>query len=184
MKRSFLALALIAAAPFAANAADGISYNHVQGGYVNIDRDALTDSQGTKIDASVAVHPNIHVFGSAAREDLDGTDLELDTWTLGAGWNKSITQNADVVTRLGYERRELESLKQDGGFAEAGVRVAANEHLDAYALGGYQDRAQEDGEFFGRVGANVKFNQNWGLNGDVKVSESDTQYFIGPRFSW
>ena len=34
MKRSFLLMAVLAAAPFAASAADGISYNSVQGGYV------------------------------------------------------------------------------------------------------------------------------------------------------
>ena len=32
MKRSLLALTLLAALPFAASAADGLSYNYVQGG--------------------------------------------------------------------------------------------------------------------------------------------------------
>ncbi|HQX92212.1 MAG TPA: Ax21 family protein, partial [Thermomonas sp.] len=34
MKRYAIALALLAALPFAASAADGINYNYVQGGYV------------------------------------------------------------------------------------------------------------------------------------------------------
>jgi len=30
----------------------------------------------------------------------------------------------------------------------------------------------------------VKFNQNWGLSGDVKFADNDTQWFVGPRFTW
>ena len=34
MKKSLLALTLLAALPFAASAAEGVSYNYVEGGYV------------------------------------------------------------------------------------------------------------------------------------------------------
>ncbi|HAI45793.1 MAG TPA: Ax21 family protein, partial [Stenotrophomonas sp.] len=37
MKTSLLALGLLAALPFAASATDGLSYNYVEGGYVNTD---------------------------------------------------------------------------------------------------------------------------------------------------
>ena len=37
MKSSLLALGLLAALPFAASATDGLSYNYVEGGYVNTD---------------------------------------------------------------------------------------------------------------------------------------------------
>ena len=43
MKRSLIALALVAALPFAASAQDaksGLSYNYVQGGYVSTNTDA------------------------------------------------------------------------------------------------------------------------------------------------
>ena len=55
---------------------------------------------------------------------------------------------------------------------------------------GYEDFGDDDGfgegdgDFYGRVGAQVKFNQNWGIGGDVKVSDGNTQWFVGPRFSW
>ena len=45
------------------------------------------------------------------------------------------------------------------------------------------DAEQFDGSFYGRLGAQVKFNQTWGITGDVKFLEGDTQYFIGPRAS-
>ena len=42
-----------------------------------------------------------------------------------------------------------------------------------------------DGEFYGRVGATAKFNQNWGLSGEVKLAKAgDREWFVGPRFTW
>ena len=66
MKRSLIALALVAALPFAASAQDaksGLSYNYVQGGYVATNTDA-GDADGWALGGSVAVHPNVHLFGS------------------------------------------------------------------------------------------------------------------------
>ena len=49
----------------------------------------------------------------------------------------------------------------------------------------YEDGDAYSGDFYGRLGAQVKFNQNWGINGDVKIANGgDTQWFVGPRFSW
>ena len=62
MKTSLIALGLMAALPFAASAADGLSYNYVEGGYVNTDTRG-GDAGGWALKGSVAVHPNFHVFG-------------------------------------------------------------------------------------------------------------------------
>ena len=35
-----------------------------------------------------------------------------------------------------------------------------------------------------KSGANIAFNPNWGLNGDVKFNGDVTEWFIGPRFTW
>ena len=71
MKRStalykLAALALVASVPFAASAQDagsGLSYNYAQGGYVSTNTDA-GDADGWGVGGSVAVHPNVHLFGS------------------------------------------------------------------------------------------------------------------------
>nr|MDQ3038205.1 hypothetical protein [Pseudomonadota bacterium] len=82
------ALALAAALPFAANAADGISYNYVQGGYTQINSDA--NAKGWAIDGSTAVAPNFHVFGgyNASKTNNSGFGrVNLDQWKLGVGYN-------------------------------------------------------------------------------------------------
>ena len=36
-----------------------------------------------------------------------------------------------------------------------------------------------------RLGGQVKLNQNWGLNGELKMNrDGDKEYTVGPRFSW
>ena len=62
MKKSLLALTLLVAAPFAASAAEGVSYNYVQGGYAATNTDGA-DADGWGLDGSVAIAPNFHLFG-------------------------------------------------------------------------------------------------------------------------
>ena len=70
MKKSLLALTLLAALPFAASAADGVSYNYVEGGYMATDTDS-GDADGWAINGSGAIAPNFHVFGGYAGQKTD-----------------------------------------------------------------------------------------------------------------
>ena len=192
MKRSLFALALLTALPFAASAADGISYNYVQGGYSKIDSDL--DADGWAIKGSAAVAPNFHVFGSYSDHSTDklatvgGGKLSLDQWELGVGYNRAISSNMDFVGTLAYTKADAKvagiSTRTDGYAAEAGVRGAMTPMFEGYAMAGYEDGNDYDGDFYGRLGTTVKFNPNWGVNADVKFASGDTQWFVGPRFTW
>ena len=185
MKRSLLALTLLAALPFAASAAEGVSYNHVQGGYTATNGDGNADADGFGIDGSVAVHPNFHLFGGYSNQEIDDTNIDFDQWKFGVGYNYEIAPKADLVTRIAYEKFDAGSgFDLDGYSAEVGVRGALTSNFEGYAMAGYEDFEELDGDFYGRVGALVKFNENWGVNGDVKFADGDTQRFVGPRFTW
>ena len=96
-----------------------------------------------------------------------------------------IAPKADLVTRIAYEKIDAGSgVDADGYSAEVGVRGALASKVEGYAMAGYQDYEQVDGDFYGRLGAQVKFNENWGLSGDVKFADGDTQWFVGPRLTW
>ncbi|GAA4857607.1 Ax21 family protein [Luteimonas vadosa] len=185
-----LAMALVATAPLAATAAEGVSYNYVQGGYVATNGDGA-DADGFGVDGSFAVHPNFHVFGGYSNQEIDGTDFDFDQWRAGVGYNHQISPKADLLARVAYEKfdagRDLfgDRIEADGYSAEVGVRGALAQHLEGYALAGFEDYGSDvDGDFYGRLGANVKFNQSWSINGDVKFAGDDTQWFVGPRLSW
>ena len=194
MKKSLLALSLLAALPFAASAAEGVSYNYVEGGYTATNLDGQPDSDGWGLNGSVAIAPNFHVFGGYNQQDFDSLNYGYDQWRLGVGYNHEVSQKVDLVTRVAYEKFQGDDFTVgavrfpgddlDGYSAEVGVRAALIPHLEGYAMAGYEDGSDYDGDFYGRLGAQVKFNQNWGINGDVKFADNDTQWFVGPRFTW
>ena len=194
MKNSLLAAALLAvpalAAATAASAAEGISYNQVQAGYIATNGDGNADADGWAIDGSVAVHPNFHLFGGFNRQEIDDTNIDIDQWRAGVGYNHEISPRTDLLTRVAYEKFDAgDGLDFDGWSVEAGARAALTQSLEGYALAGYENYdsdglLEDDSNFYGRLGAQWKFNPNWGLSGDVKFSDGDTQWFVGPRLSW
>jgi len=186
MKRSLLALTLAAALPFAASAAEGISYNYVEAGYAATDlSDGLVDADGFAARASMAFHPNFHVFGDFSSQEFDHTNVDAERWRVGLGYNHEISPRVDLLTRVAYEKVDLGRFGDaDGWSVEAGARGALTRNLEGYALAGYQDSDEFNDDFYGRLGATVKFNPNWGLSADVKFSDEDTAWFVGPRFTW
>lgn len=187
MKRSRLTpatLALAAAVPFAASAADGISYTWVEGGYVATNTDS-GDADGWGLKGSAALTPNFHVFGDFANQDIEDANVDFDQWRFGVGYNHQVSQRADLVTRVAYEKFDAGAGADfDGYSVEAGVRGAMTPMLEGYAMAGYEDGDEFDGDFYGRLGAQLKFNPNWGVATDVKIADGDTQWFVGPRLTW
>ena len=209
MKRSLLALTLLAALPFAAAAQDssGLNYNYVEGGYVatNLDNDnGDIDADGFGGNASVALSDNFHLFGGFNTQDTDTFELlegdnrvntDINQWRVGLGYNLPIGASTDLVARAAYEKFEVDDVTVDGqryeindgddGYsAEVGVRTAFTDNFEGHAFAGYEDFGNDNDDFYGRVGALVKFNPSWGISGDVKFADGDTQWFVGPRFSW
>ena len=184
MKTSLIALALAAALPFTASAAEGLSYNYAEADYVKTDADGgKADGWGVK--GSYAFHPNFHAFGEYNQQKTDIGNFKVDQWRVGVGYNHTISPKADLFARVAYEKFDAGSaFDADGYSTEVGVRGALAENFEGYALAGYEDFQQFDGEFYGKLGAQVKFNPTWGLAGDVKFADGDTQWFVGPRLTW
>ena len=190
MKTSLIALALAAALPFAASAAEGLSYNYAEGDYVKTDADGgKADGWGVK--GSYAFLPNFHAFGEFNQQKSDLDDAKTDQWRVGVGYNQEIGNSTDFVGRVAYNKFDpKEGLDFNGYSAEAGIRTAFGQHAEVYAMAGYEDYSKKrgvnpDGQFYGRLGGQVKLNQNWGINGDIKMDRhGDKEWSVGPRFSW
>jgi len=185
MKRSLLALTLATALPFAANAADGLSYNYVQGNYVATKTDG-GDADGWGLNGSVAVHPNVHLFGTYANQKIDGTSFDFDQWRVGAGYNTALSAKTDFIANAAYDKFDAGGgASADGYSVEAGVRAALAPNFEGHALLGYEDGGDFDGDAYARLGGQVKFNQSWGIAVDVKVANGgDAQWMVGPRLTW
>ena len=175
MKTSLIALALAAALPFAASAAEGLSYNYVQGGYIATNNnDGVPDADGWGLNGSVAVHPNFHLFADYSNQKIKHTSVDFDQWRVGGGYNTQIGKNTDFVANVAYEKLDAGAgITADGYSIEGGVRSALTPNIEGYAMLGYMDGNHVKGEAYGRLGATAKFNQNWGVNANVHVVNGD-----------
>jgi len=189
MKKSLLALVMASTLPFAASAAENLSYNYVEGDYIKTNsRAGDTDGWGGKV--SYGVLPNLHVFGDYSKTDVAGSAQTIDQWQLGAGYNVEIAPTTDFVARAAYNRYDTGGFDFSGYSVEAGIRTAFGEHAEVYAMAGYRDYAKTrgfdpEGQWYGRLGAQVKLNQHWGINGDVRMNRyGAAEMTVGPRFSW
>ena len=119
-------------------------------------------------------------------QDVLMSDIDVDQWRVGLGYNHPVAANTDLLARVAYENYDVEGAgdRLDGYSAEVGVRSALAPNFEGYATAGYEDGDRFDGDFYGRLGAQVKFNQNWGVSGDVKFADGDTQRFVGPRLTF
>lgn len=137
---SLLALGLTAALPFAASAqsVSSLSYNYVEGGYAATDTDS-GDADGFGVNASIAFHPNFHLFGGYQNQEIDDSRVDFDQWRVGVGYNHGISPNADLVTRIAYEKFDFgRGFDADGYSVEVGLRGALLPNLEGYAMAGYE----------------------------------------------
>lgn len=195
MKTSLLALGLLAALPFAAAAADNISYNYVEGDYVKTDPSgAARDSDGWGLKGSYAVSPNFHVFAGYNKQQFKGaTNIKANQWNIGLGYNYAISNSTDLLARVAYQNTDLLGDRTDfnGWALEGGINNSFGPRFSAYLLAGYEDYSKRnnfnpDGESYGRLGGQFNFTPNWALSGDVKLytDNGNVQWMVGPRFSW
>lgn len=197
MKRSLIALGLLAALPFAASASD-LSYNYVEGGYTRING-AGAKIDGAAINGSVALGSRFHLFGGYEATDIEGTSVnlgtgevfrtnaDLDRWNLGFGYNHSLSQSTDLVARVGHARSDFEGLSHNfkSYFTEVGARSQLAPSLEGYLYAGYErTEGTGSGDYYGRIGGQYSFNPSWGLVADAKFGQGAEQYFFGPRFTF
>lgn len=207
MKKT-LALALaLAAAPFAASAAE-LSYTFVEGGYnkIHVD-DADFDNpelDGGYIRGSYDLGSGVNVIGGIARASEDfalapGLDLDLDLtqYELGLGYHQSLSERVDFIGELAWTRVDLdveaggisddESVK--GGRGAIGVRGAFNDVVEGLLKVNYYDGGDFEGGFTGVLGAQFRINPTWGItaeveHGELLLSDEDTRYMVGVRASF
>lgn len=191
MNKFLIALAVAAALPLSAQAADGISYNYAEADYVSSHNADVDDSDGWGLKASVALLPNMHVFGDFNRLKLDDSGREIDTWRIGAGYNRAINERTDLVARAAYQQQDPEfGFHLPGASAEVGLNTAYGKHVQIYGAVGYEDYfktkgVNPQGEFFGRLGVLAKITPNWGVNADMKYdTDGNIEVHAGPRFTW
>jgi len=192
MKRSLLALALAAALPVSAQAAE-LSYNFIELDYAKLNIDgagADFDPDGFGLKGSFALGEKFYGFGSYLRgsEEVSGVDFDIDQTQLGLGYRHGISDTADFIAELSWMNvsAEVDGFDADanGGRVSAGFRGVMAENFEGYAKANYTDGGDFDGEFSGTLGAQVKFNPTWGITGEAEFGSDTSIYMLGLRASF
>lgn len=193
-----LGSALLAALPFAAQAEDGggMNYSYVEAGYNEADLDLPGDSSGDgfSVRGSVSFAENFFGFADYSTFGFSG-GVDLDQWNVGIGGRLGISDNVDLVGRIGYSTLDL-SVPGFGSGDESGYSVSAGvrgQVTDGFELEGHvihTDLGSGVGDSTGiLVGGRYFFTDNFAAGAeyrtgdDIAGADIDVIY-VGVRFTF
>ena len=204
MRKTLIVAALLAACPLAAQANDALSYTFAEAGLTRAELDQGDDfstlkANGGYLRGSYALTDATYVFGGFTRvsdsESAYGLKLEgdLDQYELGLGWHMPMSDRVDFLAEAAYVRLDLtvkasymgnsarDSDALNAGRVSLGLRGAPSARTEAWVKAGAMDGSDMDSEFVGSLGGQFKFNQTWGLVGEVQWLGENTLYSAGVR---
>jgi Ax21 family sulfation-dependent quorum factor len=182
IKHSLIALALASLLPLAAQADDKLSYTYIEGNYVDVNGDA--DGFGLRGSFEFG-ESNFYGFGSYKNVELDDIDIDVDFWDAGIGYAHGISQNADLISELAYVKADAGGgADADGYRVSVGVRGSFTDNLEGLLKANYTNGSDIDDDFSGTAGLQWKFNQTWGLTGEVEFADAGESFLVGLRASF
>jgi Ax21 family sulfation-dependent quorum factor len=181
MKRSLLALALVAVMPFAAQADDKLSYSYVEADYVNVDGDA--DGFGVRGSFEFG-QSGFYGLGGWRSVEIDDTNIDVDQWELGVGYAHDLSENLDLIAEAAYDQVDVEGYDEDGYRATVGLRGSFSPNFEGLAKVSFVDGDNVDGDFVGTLGAQYKFTPTWGIVGEAEFADGGEAYTLGVRASF
>ncbi|AXK73335.1 autotransporter outer membrane beta-barrel domain-containing protein [Lysobacter sp. TY2-98] len=196
MKKMLVLAIALAAAPFAASAAEGVSHTYVEGGWTRLSINTSsnvgsdTDFDGGYIRGSVGFAQSYYVFGGYARGTNNdyGTDIDANESNVGVGWLMPMSERAELNAEIGYARKEIKvsgaGFSTDGARASVGVRGAFNPHFEGWLKANYEDGGDFGGDFSGTLGFQAKINRTWGIVGELDAGDGYHRYNVGVRASF
>lgn len=177
MKKTLIALGLVALLPLSAHAAER-SYTYAEGTYNNID----SDIDGFGLRGAVEFgDTNFYGFGEWRIYSEGGSDV--DTWELGLGYALNLSDNVDLIAEAAHGDYEV----VDGYRLSAGVRGNFTENLEYLGKVNYRnlDVAGDSDDFTYTAGLQYKFGPTWGVTGEVEFDGDDGElYTVGLRASF
>jgi len=177
---------MLALAPLAA-LADDMSYSYVDLGYVSSDIEGAPSADGFGVRGSVGFAENFFVFGEYSNQDLAGVDI--DQFAVGLGGHYGLTEEMDLVGRLGYVDAEAAaggfSVSVDGYLVSAGLRGQIG---DAFELEGrldYTDLGDDGGDDTAiAIAGRYFFTDQFALGAELSSSDDVDSYFVSARWSF
>lgn len=194
MNTKILALALVAAAPFAASA-DEASYRYLDVSYQfggSIDAGPSIDTDGFALEASFPIGDNWHVAFDYSDLGTDPSAIDISDWALKAGWHNDV-----FFANVGLESAEFDfcavllppcTIDDSGYNVDFGVRAMTSDTFELNGHVGYSDLGDLDTYTNYGVGAVFLFSESLGLSFNYEMRAGDgidlSSYGLGLRWNF
>lgn len=178
--RKFVALGALAAmaAGSQAVAADGFSYNLLEGAFISGD-----NFDGLGVSGSMAITPDYFGFGSIEALDIDNSSTDVSVLSLGAGYHRAINQALDIVATFSLKRVKVDGAGSDMGFGlGVGVRGRLFEQLELQ--GGLEYVDVDDSDTTLQVGGRWHFTRNFAAGLDLQDNDGGSTLRFVARYDF
>jgi hypothetical protein len=168
--------------------ADGFDYSYLDLGYINTQfDDGGGSSDGFGLRGSFALTDQLHLIGSYSKEDLD-FNIDLDTYTIGAGLNWPLSPNLDIDSTLAYIHQKADfgnfgSIDDDGVQIGLGLRGRVAQQLELTGQLTYTNFDGSGDDTSPTFGLRYYPNDKFAIVGDVTLFDGGNQYFVGGRLN-
>lgn len=164
---------MLAATPLAAMA-DDMSYSFVDLAYVETDIDNAPTADGFALRGSVGFAENWLAFAEYSDQSVQGIDITQ--FAVGLGGHYGITDNLDLVGRLGYFKVELDAggggnADDDGYLLDLGLRGRVGDAVELEGGARYTDLSDGGDDTALFVGGRFHFNKTWALGAEYQSGD-------------
>lgn len=166
---------LLAALPVAAQAED-MSYSYVDLGYTEADLDSVADGDGFSVRGSIGFAEDFFAFAEYATFGFPAS-VDLDQIAVGLGGRLGITENVDLVGRVGYTELDLTvpglgSGDADGYLVSAGIRGRITEGFELEGHAVHTDLGSNVGDSTAFVvGGRYFFTENFAAGAEYRTGD-------------
>jgi hypothetical protein len=178
---------LVAAAPLAATA-EGMSYSNVDAAYVETDFDGIGPSaDGFGLRGSIGFAENWFAFGEFSAQSV--ADVDIDQIAVGLGGHYGISENLDLVGRLGWMQVDLSApggleADDDGYLVDFGLRGRVGTAVELEGGARYTDFSDGGDSTALIVGGRFHFNKTWALGAEYQSGDDTSSILAFVRASF
>lgn len=166
-----------------------LDYNYVELSYDESDFDVLggsIDGDGLTLSGSFELNDDWHVYASYGTADLD-FGIDLDTWTIGAGYVFPFRDRVDLYGRVLYIDMNLDApgpgnADDDGLGLQLRIRARMTDELELE--GGIQHIDVDDSDTSLQVFARYHFTEQFSAGVGMTFAGDTDMFGIHARFSF
>jgi opacity protein-like surface antigen len=169
---------------------EGPKYTYGEVGYAHVELDDFNEADGDEIgvSGSLALTDMLHIFGSYAQGEVDGSNFpNIDTTSAnaGLGLNYAVSPTIDLVGRVSYvyTKVELNNFDEDdsGIGLSGGVRAMVTPQLELNGGVSYVDFGNDNNDTALDLGAVYSFTEMFAVTANASFSDDVTAVGVGLR---